>query len=129
MAKKKKKRGTAQKRVLCDYHHIFYVKRNYECYWSKVLREHPYCGAYIPQETLHQAIHAKIYDVPTPDMQTCRTTVDMLNTWLDAGCISLDDRLDVKIRNIASCLRKRCPNTALVLDWQERTVSKFYGGG
>lgn len=133
MAKKKKKkrrskRKSIQTRNFCDYHHILFQKRHWQCGWAKVLREHPYCGAYIPQATLHREIHSKIHDVPTPNGADCRMAVETLERWLEIGLISLDDRLDVKIGAIAACFRAKCPATTAILDWQKEVVSKFYKG-
>jgi hypothetical protein len=55
--------------------------------------------------------------------------VEALNSWLDSGYISLDDRLDRKIEMIAKCFRVKCPATTIMLDWQKEIVSKFYSKG
>lgn len=55
--------------------------------------------------------------------------VEALNSWLEAGFISLDDRLDKRIENIARCFRAKCPATTSMLDWQKEIVSKFYSKG
>lgn len=112
-----------------DYHHILFQGRHWKQGWAKKLREHPYCGGYIPQMTLHREIHSKIHDIPTPNGADCRTAVLALNNWLEAGYISLDDPLDKKIEMIAKCFRVKCPATTAVLDWQREVVAKFYGRG
>ena len=128
MSKKKKKKDRKDTGFY-DYHHILYQRRHWKCGWAKILREHPYCKAYIPQGTLHREIHSKIHDVPTPNGENCRIAVEALDNWLEAGYISLDDRLDVKIANITKCFRAKCPATTAILDWQREIVSKFYKGG
>lgn len=128
MSKKKKKRQPANL-THEDYHHILFQGRHWKQGWAKILREHKYCGGYIPQMTLHRAIHAKIHDIPTPNGADCRRAVEALNSWLEAGYISYDDRLDKKIENIAKCFRANCPATTAILDWQRDVVRKFYEGG
>ena len=112
-----------------DYHHIFYQKKHYKNYWAKALREHPYCGAYIPQNALHRVIHSKIHDIPTPNSADCKRAVEALDNWLEAGYISLDDSLDKKIEMVTKCFRALCPATTAMLDWQRQIVTKFYKGG
>lgn len=124
-AKKKVRKSSS----FCDYHHILFQGRHWKQGYAKVLREHPYCGGYIPQNTLHREIHSKIYDIPTPNGAECRYALETLNKWLEEGRISLDDRLDVKIKFIAECFREKCPATTAILDWQMEVVSKFYGRG
>ena len=112
-----------------DYHHILFQGRHWKCGWAKILREHPYCGAKIPQGTLHREIHSKIHDIPTPNGPECKIAVEAINNWLESGYISMDDRLDKKIETIAKCFRAKCPATTAMLDWQREVVSKFYSKG
>ena len=123
------RRKSKPKNLREDYHHILFQGRHWKQGWAKKLREHPYCGGYIPQMTLHREIHSKIHDIPTPNGADCRTAVLALNNWLEAGYISLDDPLDKKIEMIAKCFRAKCPATTAVLDWQREVVAKFYGRG
>ena len=129
VAKKKKKRPARNGKVFCDYHHILFQGRHWKCGWAKTLREHPYCGAFIPQTTLHRIIHSKIHDVPTPNGSDCRHAVKRLDYLLENGLISLEDRLDKKIEIVAECFRTKCPATTAILDWQREVVSKFYSKG
>ena len=124
----KKHRGVKQKRVdsnRTDYHHILFQGRHWSQGWAKILREHHYCGAYIPQMTLHREIHSKIHDVPTPNGKDCRQAVEAINSWLEAKWISYDDPIEKKIEIIASCFRANCPATTAILDWQKEIVVKF----
>ena len=127
MAKKKRKHSPNLKRK--DYHHILFQGRHWKQGWAKILREHKYCGGYIPQDTLHREIHSKIHDIPTPNGSECRKAVEALNSWLDAGYISLDDPIERKIEMIAKCFRANCPATTAILDWQREVVIKFYQRG
>lgn len=119
----------AKKRSPYDYHHILYQRKHWQQGWAKILREHPYCGAHIPRNTLHRAIHAKIHDIPTPNGKDCRMAVEVLENWLETGYISYDDPLDKRIEMIAKCFRAKCPATTAMLDWQKDIVAKFYRGG
>lgn len=126
MAKKKKHSTNLNQK---DYHHILYQGRHWKQGWAKILREHPYCGGYIPQFTLHSEIHSKIHDIPTPNGGYCRQAVEALNNWLETGYISLDDPIERKIEVIAGCFRANCPATTAILDWQREVVIKFYQRG
>ena len=127
MSRKKKKHNLNLYKK--DYHHILFQGRHWKNGWAKILREHRYCGGYIPQMTLHREIHSKIHDVPTPNGADCRIAVEALNSWLEAGYISLDDPIEKKIEMIAKCFRGKCPATTAVLDWQREVVVKFYQRG
>lgn len=127
--KGKKSSKTRGNRNAVDYHHILFQGRHWKQGYAKILREHGYCGGYIPQNTLHRIIHSKIHDVPTPNGSDCRKALEVINNLLLEGKISLDDRLDIKIGVIAECFRENCPATTAVLDWQREVVSKFYARG
>jgi hypothetical protein len=123
------RRKSKPKNLREDYHHILFQGRHWKQGWAKVLRDHKYCGGYIPQNTLHREIHSKIHDIPTPNGADCRIAVEAINSWLDAGYISMEDRLDRRIEVIAWCFRAKCPATTAMLDWQKEVVSKFYSKG
>lgn len=109
-----------------DYHHILFQEKHWKQGYAKILRDHPYCGGYIPQATLHREIHSKIHDVPTPNGKDCKEALIAINSWLAAGYISIDDPMESKIEMITKCFRVKCPATAAILDWQFEIVSKFY---
>lgn len=127
--KKKKNKGVGSRRNNYDYHHIFFQKKHWSRGYAKVLREHPYCGSYIPQATLHRGLHSKIHDVPVPNGNICRFVLKRIDEWLDCGFISVDDNLERKISILADCLRPFCPATTAILDWQREVVAKFYRRG
>lgn len=127
--KKKPKAVVGSYKNRCDYHHILFQGRHWKCGWAKTLREHPYCGAYIPQATLHREIHSKVHDIPTPNGADCKNAVEMIDKWLDLGCIDLNDRLDKKIETLSICFNGNCPATTAMLNWQKEIVSKFYSRG
>lgn len=129
MSKKKKRHSEKHIRYLAreNYHHLLFQRRHWEQGFAKILREHPYCGDYIPQTTLHRAIHSKVHDVPTPNGAECKYALDMINKMLEQGVISLTDELDKKARILSSIFAEKCPATASILAWQSEIVSKFYG--
>lgn len=119
----------ARKNNQLDYHHILFQRKHWQQGWAKTLREHPYCGGYIPQNTLHRAIHAKLHDIPTPNGRDCRIAVEAINNWLDAGYISLNDTMERKLEVIGWCFRAKCPATIAMLDCQREIIAKFYNKG
>lgn len=112
-----------------DYHHILYQRKHWQQGYARILREHPYCGAYIPQDTLHREIHSKIHDIPTPNGKDCRVAIEAIDSWLRAGLISLDDPLERKIEVITWCFKAKCKATTAMLEWQRDIVVKFIRRG
>lgn len=130
MAKKRKRRRKAKRVDIYakDYHHFLWTKRVWDYGWAKRLRDHPYCGAYLPQMTLHRLIHAEMANVPLPDQKACQTAYIALQSWLDAGWASLDDSPERKLEVIAKCFRAKWPKTAEALDMQRKIITEFYDG-
>ena len=108
-----------------DCHHILYQKKHWKQGWASVLREHPYCRVYIPQNTLHREIHSKVHDIPTPCGKACRVAVEAINSWLESGLISLDDPLERRIEVISWCFRAKYKATTAMLDYQREVVIEF----
>lgn len=108
-----------------DCHHILYQKKHWKQGWASVLREHPYCRVYIPQNTLHREIHSKVHDIPTPCGKACRVAVEAINSWLESGLISLDDPLERRIEVISWCFRAKYKATTAMLDFQREVVVEF----
>lgn len=110
-----------------DYHHLLFQRKHWQQGYAKILREHSYCGGYIPQATLHREIHSKAHDVPTPNGSDCRYAITKLNEMLEQGIIDINDRLDRKAQILSSIFSERCPATSAMLLWQSEIISKFYG--
>lgn len=133
MSKKKKRKRSRKPRPPTsnvrreDFHHLLFQRKHWQQGMAKVLREHPYCGGYIPQATLHREIHSKVHDVPTPNASKCRRVLNILNEKLKNGEISVKDRLDTKAKLLAELFLEDCPATAAILLWQSEIISKFYG--
>lgn len=89
------------------------------------LREHPYCGMYIPQDTLHREIHSKVHDIPTPCGKACRVAVEAIDSWLAGGLISLDDPLERRIEVISWCFKAKYKPITAMLEYQREVVIEF----
>ena len=128
MSKKKtKKKHFDPKRQ--DFHHYLWQKRMYNSGWAKRLREHPYCGDYIPQMTLHKQIHDEIPFIPTPEDKYCKRAYEAINSWLEAKYISMDDSPEEKLATLIKCFKVNCPKTSEALEKQKEIVTDFYKGG
>lgn len=125
---KKKKKSKRFDPNRCDFHHLLYQKRFYYTGYAKRLREHPYCGAYIPQMTLHREIHQAIPNVPIPDGKYCKQAYEAIENWLEAGYIAMNDPVEKRIDILIKCFRVNCPKTAKALTEQKKIVARFYEG-
>ena len=124
VAKKKRKKRNLDIHAK-DWHHCFFQKRHWKIGWAKVLREQPYCGASIPKNTLHRFIHENVHDVPVADGKSCKIAVMVINNWLEAGYISLDDTVEQKLRTLICIFNKMSPATANVLRKQLEIVCNY----
>lgn len=107
-------------------HHFLFQRKHWNNGWAKALREHPYCGAYIPQQTLHRAIHSVIHDCPTPDGSDCRKVYNELCRQVEAGLIHTDDPPWLKLEWLIEQFEDTCPATTAILSWQKEKIIKFY---
>lgn len=111
-----------------DWHHFLWQKRHWSKGWAKRLREHPYCGATIPKYTLHRYIHEEIGDIPLPEEKYCKMAFEAIESWLEAGFISIDDPVDKKLETLVKCFNAKNPQTAEKLRKQIKIVARFYEG-
>lgn len=125
MSKKKFKKRRRLDTTSRDWHHCLFQKRHWHTGWAKRLREHEYCGAMIPKNTLHRFIHEGVNDVPLADGKSCRIAVEAINNWLEAGYIHLDDPLEKKLSTLISIFNKLEPRTTDVLKKQLKIVREF----
>ena len=110
-----------------DFHHLLYQRRHWQQGYAKLLRQHPYSGKYIPQQTLHRTIHSKIHDVPCPNGKECKAAYQHLlelerNGEIDIQNDSAEKRLDFFIHE----WEETCPATVAILKWQKEIIHKFY---
>ena len=132
MSNKKKRKPRARQprqRTAQDWHHqlhFLYQRRHWQQGYAKALREHWYCGSYIPRDTLHRAIHSKLHDVPTPNGNVCKQVFEKLCRMENNGLISESDsplkRLDFLIEEFDGA----CPATTAILQWEREIIEKFY---
>lgn len=125
MSKKRFKRRRRVNLNTKDWHHYFFQKRHWKTGWAKVLREHSYCGAMIPKNTLHRFIHEGVRDVPLADGKSCRIAVGALDNWLEAGYITLEDSAERRLEILANIFNRMSPETANVLRKQLEIVCEF----
>lgn len=128
MSKKKHKKQPKLDLYREDCHHLLFIGRRWSNGWAKILREHPYSKIYIPQMTLHRMIHLEVKDVPVPEGAACRMAVEAINSWLEAGYISMDDRLDRRVEVLSWCFNAKYPCTAKALLKQGEIAKEFYEG-
>lgn len=122
---KKKNKNRVINYSATDWHHILWQARHWKSGWPKRIREHRYCGAYIPKATLHRRIHEFIGDIPVPDGKYCKQAYEAIENWLEAGYISLDDPIDKKIETLIICFKVNCPETTRAL-YKELDIVQQY---
>jgi hypothetical protein len=106
--------------------HFLYQKRHWQQGYAKALRNHWYCGAYIPQFTLHRAIHSKLHDVPVPNGKDCKRAYEELIRRENEGAISKDDTPMQRLAFLIEMFSETCPATTAILVWQLQIVTKFF---
>ena len=124
---RKRERQEKALRERCDYHHFLFQKKHWQGGYAHQLREHPYAGAYIPQATLHRAIHSKLHDVPRPNGDVCKRTLMKLKRLEEEGLIDPKrDSPEKKLQFFIDEWQEECPATAEMLRWMQQLVIKFY---
>lgn len=130
MSKKKRKnrRVRTVNYFTRDWHHALWQRKNWSKGWAKLLREHEYCGAYIPKNTLHVEIHKYINNIPCPDGKYCHIAFEIINRKLEEGYIDTEDPLDKKLEVLIEIFDKTSPKTAEALK-KELEIVKSYKAG
>lgn len=102
-----------------DYHHIFFQGKHYTQGYAKLLREHPYCGEYIPRSGLHRVLHSQIHDVPTPPGKDCKAVFFALNKAIQEGVIDQkSDTLEERLKVLIALFEGRYRPTKDMLEYQ-----------
>ena len=109
-----------------DNHHLLWQRKNWAKGWVRSLRNHPYCQAYIPRDTLHKRIHHEIPTIPLPEGKDARNVFELL-LWLESrdGLDFSDDvlqKLDFLIENLTT------EATVEALKRQRQVILDFYEG-
>ena len=99
---RKRKRRVSDKQKL-DLHHICYQKR----FWRRnskanELREFHYCKVYIPRDTLHKSIHAKVVTIPVPRSSSAECALSQLQMLERNGAIHANDPLERRLLILAA---------------------------
>lgn len=111
-----------------DKHHLLFQGRHWQQGYAKALREHIYMTKYIPRDTLHREIHAKIHDIPCPNGRECKKAFEELCRRERRGLIDVErDTIEQRIDFLIEMWKDdNCEATIAVLNWQKQIVSKFY---
>lgn len=110
-----------------NFHHLLFQRKHWQQGYALRLREHPYMGFYLPQDTLHAALHSKIHDVPTPNASDCRRAFYELSLRERAGEIDyLRDPIEKRIDFLLEMWKEVCPATVAILQWQRDLIMKYY---
>lgn len=126
MSKKKNRKRKHFDPYREDFHHNLFTRASWSKGWAKLLREHPYCGEYIPQMTLHSLIHREVKCVPVPDGAYCHMAYEAIESWLEAGYIHMNDTPEQKLETLIKCFKANSPKTAKALENQLKIVREFY---
>jgi hypothetical protein len=131
MSRKAKREQKNRKRQLTangtrNCHHIFYQRTNWGRGALSILRQYPYCKAYIERETLHATIHSKIGNVPTPKPVNALEAVRQLQCLKEQGAITENDSIVKRLIVLIALFDDIEPKTANALQRQLDIVCKFY---
>lgn len=106
-----------------NHHHIWFQGRHYEGGFARALRSDPFCIILMPRSQ-HQAIHAKIHDVPRPNGSVCRRVLSEIVFFRNIGDISNDDSPTFRLDFLIKALGDSCPATTAILMWQKQFFQK-----
>jgi len=90
------------------------------------LRNYWYCGAYIPQNTLHRTIHSKLHDIPVPNGRDCKRAYEELVRRERDGLIANTDPPALRLDFLIEMFKDKCPATTAMLEWQRSIIEKHY---
>lgn len=109
-----------------DNHHLLWTRRSYDRGYARALRNHPYCQALIPKETLHKNIHHALRCVPVPAGADAKNVFELL-VWLERlELLDFDDPIEKKLKFLIENLKTE--STVNALQMQLRVVETFLGG-
>ena len=109
-----------------DNHHLLWTRRSYDRGYARALRNHPYCQALIPKETLHKNIHHALRCIPVPAGTDAKNVFELL-VWLERlELLDFDDPIEKKLKFLIDNLKTE--STVNALQTQLRVVENFLGG-
>lgn len=88
-----------------DYHHLLWTKNHWSFGYAKLIRDHPACGAYIPQKSLHRKIHEFIGDISCPSDTQCKKAYIKLIAYYDDGRVTEDSPIEKKLEVLIKCFK------------------------
>lgn len=109
-----------------DRHHILWYKKEYSKGWAKRLRDHWYCHAEIPRDTLHRQIHHEVAHIPVPRVLSIKSALEQLNLLEKFGGISANDPIERRLMVLMAVFDCCEPATYNALKHQYEIVCKFY---
>lgn len=108
----------------CDYHHIFFQRSNWSRGALKILRQHPYCKIYIPRD-LHDAIHVKIRNVPTPSFENAIEALKQLRYFELYDNVREHDDFEQRLKVLIFLFEAIEPDTVACLKKQLEIVRNY----
>lgn len=121
--KKAKKRNTRPGEKV-SYHHFCFEHRNWKQGYAKALRNHWYCGQYLPI-CLHDELHGKIHNVPTPNGALCKQVYMELCRMENSGEITSGDPPWVRLDFLIGAFYDTCPEAATVFSKQKQLILRY----
>ena len=110
-----------------DNHHLLWQRRLWNKGWARALRNHPYCQAMIPRDTLHRRIHHSVNNIPVPEGKDARNVYELL-VWLEShGQLDYEDNILEKLDFLIQHLTTEA--TIKALEQQRQVIIDFYEGG
>ena len=108
-----------------DMHHIFYQRRHYNHGALYELRNYFYCKVIIPKDTVHQAIHEFLGDVPAPSERNTEEAMIHLKILEDYHAIKEEDSIEQRLSILFAIFDCMEQPTADALMKQLEIVRKF----
>lgn len=117
--------SSAKPRQGFDNHHLLWTRHDYDRGYARALRNHPYCQALIPKNTLHKQIHHALRHIPIPNGADARSVFELL-VWLERlGLLDFNDPIEKKLKFLIENLKTEY--TVRALQEQLRVVENFLG--
>lgn len=111
-------------------HHLLYPKADWGCScFGRRLRRHKYFRRFIPEYTLHKAIHRQVMTIPLPPEQACQ------DAYYELLCLCKSRSIDIYYDTLEKRLQllidlwKEYPETVKALKAQQKIAIGFYKNG
>lgn len=124
--KRLRKRAEPKQPIREDKHHIFFMRRRWAGGLRGKLRNHAYCMAYIPKNTLHHEIHEAVKYVPLPRESSVNVVLWHLKLLKSQGATHDNDSLERRLVVLIALFDYIEQPTADALRAQLEVVRRFY---